>query len=50
VRELAAAEGPLHTTQLIYCSDPDGLDDPASPGFARADHCDGNHWGTNSDD
>jgi hypothetical protein len=43
VRDLAAAEGPLRSTELIYCWDPDGPADPR--GFARADHCDHIHWG-----
>jgi hypothetical protein len=43
VRELAAVEGSLRSTELIYCWDPDGPADPG--GFARADHCDHIHWG-----
>ena len=43
VRELAAVEGRLRSTELIYCWDPDGPADPRS--FARADHCDHIHWG-----
>ncbi len=43
VRELAAADGPLRSSELIYCWDPDGPADPR--GFARADHCDHIHWG-----
>ena len=43
VRELAAVDGPLRATELIYCWDPDGPADPR--GFARADHCDHIHWG-----
>ena len=43
VRELAAVEGPLRSTELIYCWDPDGPTDLR--GFARADHCDHIHWG-----
>ena len=43
VRELAAVTGPLRSTELIYCWDPDGPADPR--GFARADHCDHIHWG-----
>ena len=43
VRELAAVRGPLRSSELIYCWDPDGPDDPR--GFARADHCDHIHWG-----
>jgi hypothetical protein len=43
VRELAAVEGPLRSTELIYCWDPDGPADPR--GFARADHCNHIHWG-----
>ena len=43
VRELAAVEGPLRSTELIYCWDPDGPADPR--GFARADPCDHIHWG-----
>jgi hypothetical protein len=42
-RELAAVEGPLRATELIYCWDPDGPADPR--GFARADHCDHIHVG-----
>ena len=43
MRELAAVDGPLRATELIYCWDPDG---PTAPrGFARADHCDHIHWG-----
>jgi hypothetical protein len=43
VRELARVEGPLRSTELIYCWDPDGPGDPR--GFARSDHCDHIHWG-----
>jgi hypothetical protein len=43
VREYAAMTGPLRSTELIYCWDPDGPADPR--GFARADHCDHIHWG-----
>ncbi len=43
VRDLAAVTGPLRSTELIYCFDPDGPADPR--GFARADHCDHIHWG-----
>jgi hypothetical protein len=43
VRELAAVDGSLRSTELIYCWDPDGPADPR--GFARADHCDHIHWG-----
>jgi hypothetical protein len=43
VRELAAMTGPLRSTELIYCWDPDGPSDPR--GFARADHCDHIHAG-----
>jgi hypothetical protein len=43
VRELAAVKGPLRSTELIYCWDPDGPSDPR--GFARADHCDHVHVG-----
>ena len=43
VRELAAMTGPLRSTELIYCWDPDGPSDPR--GFARADHCDHMHVG-----
>jgi hypothetical protein len=31
------------STELIYCWDPDGPNDPR--GFARADHCDHIHVG-----
>ncbi len=43
VRELAAVDGALRATELIYCWDPDGPTDPR--GFARADHCNHIHWG-----
>jgi hypothetical protein len=43
VRELAAVNGRLRSTELIYCWDPDGPNDPR--GFARADHCDHIHVG-----
>jgi len=43
MRELAAVTGPLRSTELIYCWDPDGSSDPR--GFARADHCDHIHVG-----
>jgi hypothetical protein len=43
VRELAAVEGQMRATELIYCWDSDGPADPR--GFARADHCDHVHWG-----
>ena len=43
VRELAAVEGPLRATELIYCWDADGPADPR--GFARPDHCDHIHCG-----
>ena len=43
VRELAAVTGELRSTELIYCWDPDGPNDPR--GFARADHCDHIHVG-----
>jgi hypothetical protein len=43
VHELAAVSGPLRSTELIYCWDPDGAADPR--GFARADHCDHVHVG-----
>jgi hypothetical protein len=43
VREYAALTGPLRSTELIYCWDPDGPADPR--GFARADHCDHIHVG-----
>ena len=43
VRELAAIDGPLRATELIYCWDPDGPRDPR--GFARADHCNHIHLG-----
>jgi hypothetical protein len=43
VRELAAVEGPLRSTERIYCWDPDGPVEPRV--FARADHCDHIHWG-----
>jgi hypothetical protein len=38
VHQLATVTGSLRSTELIYCSDPDGPNDPR--GFARADHCD----------
>ncbi|HKH17226.1 MAG TPA: hypothetical protein VKA57_06840 [Solirubrobacteraceae bacterium] len=43
VRELAAIDGPLRATELIYGWDPDGPAD--TRGFARAEHCDHIHWG-----
>jgi hypothetical protein len=43
VHQLAAGTGPLRSTELIYCWDPDGPKDPR--GFARADHCDHIHVG-----
>ena len=43
VRELAAVDGPVRATELIYCWDPYGPADPR--GFGRADHCDHIHWG-----
>lgn len=43
VRELARVTGPLRSTELIYCFDPDGPSDPR--GFAKADHCDHIHVG-----
>jgi hypothetical protein len=43
MKELAAMEGALRSTELIYCWDADGSADPR--GFARADHCDHIHWG-----
>jgi hypothetical protein len=43
VRALARIEGPLRSTELIYCWDPDGPGDPR--GFARSDHCDHMHVG-----
>lgn len=43
VRELAAVDGALRATELIYCWDPDGPRDRR--GFARADHCNHIHWG-----
>jgi hypothetical protein len=40
---IASVAGPLHSTELIYCFDPDG---PLSAdAFARADHCDHIHVG-----
>jgi hypothetical protein len=42
-RELAAVQGRLRSTELIYCWDPDSPADPR--GFARADHCDHIHVG-----
>lgn len=41
--ELGRITGPLRSTELIYCFDPDGPADPR--GFARADHCDHIHVG-----
>lgn len=43
VRELADIEGELRSTELIYCFDPDGPNNPN--GFARPDHCDHSHIG-----
>jgi hypothetical protein len=42
-RELAAMEGRLRSTELVYCWDSDGPADPR--GSARADRCDHIHWG-----
>jgi hypothetical protein len=53
-RELAQVPGPLRSTELIYCFDPD--DDPATdPGgswtiWAQADHCDHLHVGKDGRD
>ena len=41
--DIGAVDGPLRSSELIYCWDPDGPADPR--GFARADHCDHIHWG-----
>ncbi len=42
--DLAEIRGEMHSTELIYCFDPDG--DPANPdAFARSDHCDHIHAG-----
>lgn len=42
--DLSRISGPLHSSELIYCFDPDG--DPANPdGFARSDHCNHIHFG-----
>jgi hypothetical protein len=41
--QLAAIAGPLRSTELIYCFDPDGSASPDA--FARADHCDHIHAG-----
>ena len=41
--QLAAISGPLRSTELIYCFDPDGSS--SSDAFARADHCDHIHAG-----
>ena len=41
--ELASLGGALHSTELIYCFDPDGL--ASGDGFARADHCNHIHIG-----
>jgi Transglycosylase SLT domain len=43
LRQLTAITGPLRSTELIYCWDPDGPNDPR--GFARPDHCDHIHVG-----
>jgi hypothetical protein len=48
-RELAALPGPVRSTELIYCFDPDG-DPSTDPGgswtiWAQADHCDHLHVG-----
>jgi hypothetical protein len=43
VREYAAMTGPLRSTELMYCWDPDGPSHPR--GFARADPCDHIYWG-----
>jgi hypothetical protein len=42
-RELAALHGPTRSTELIWCFDLDGPEDPR--GFARADHCNHLHVG-----
>jgi hypothetical protein len=39
--------GPLRSTELIDCWDPDGPAD--ARGFARADRCDHIHWGWTDD-
>jgi hypothetical protein len=41
--ELVRIGGSLRPSELIYCFDPDGPDDPR--GLARADHCDHLHAG-----
>jgi hypothetical protein len=41
--ELARLGSPLHSTELIYCFDPD--ESFSADGFARADHCDHVHFG-----
>jgi hypothetical protein len=43
LHQLGSVTGPLRSTELIYCWDPDGPSDPR--GFARADHCDHIHVG-----
>lgn len=43
VLELAGVQGPMRSTELIYCFDPDGPADPR--GFARSDHCGHLHLG-----
>jgi hypothetical protein len=42
IAELAAVSGPMRSTELIACWDPDGAD---PRGFARSDHCDHFHVG-----
>ncbi len=41
--QLAQLRGPLHSTELIYCFDPDGV--ASGDAFAAADHCNHIHWG-----
>lgn len=41
--ELARVEGPMRSTELIYCFDPDARRSPDA--FARSDHCDHIHVG-----
>ncbi len=45
VVQLARLRGPLHSTELIYCFDPDGA--ASGDAFAASDHCDHIHLGFN---
>ena len=43
--QLARLTGALHSTELIYCFDPDG--NASGDAFAASDHCDHIHYGFN---